>query len=148
MYLYRKVNFSSTIYNRALILFVKIYLMNEHLLFKYFVCQLGYKINKCKNITRKINQINCIFSLIAYILMVRINSKSVLFPILLLIHFLRKIINIFIIFLFFPLFTILWLFIDIHSIWFVFFYMVPIIIFFHLEGIISLHVLYVYLNWN
>ncbi len=37
MYIYRNVNFSSTVYDRVLILFVKIYLMNEHLLYKYFV---------------------------------------------------------------------------------------------------------------
>ena len=35
------VIFSSTIYNRVLILFVKIYIMNEHLFWRYFVCVSG-----------------------------------------------------------------------------------------------------------
>ncbi len=36
-YIYRNVNFQITIYNRVLILFVKICLMNEHLFCRYFV---------------------------------------------------------------------------------------------------------------
>ncbi len=37
VYTYINVNFSSTDYDRGLILFAKIYVMNEHLIYKYFV---------------------------------------------------------------------------------------------------------------
>ena len=46
---WRNVNFSDTIHERGLVLFVKIHLINDHLFYKYLVRQFSYKRHKCKN---------------------------------------------------------------------------------------------------